>query len=439
MNTAPEKSICPRGAIAIIVSVFVLSVIATAQPRSSLRVKRAQSDSLFLPATSYFSGGTFGNGVAVGDLNHDGKPDIVIANGYIAGAASDGGVGVLLGNGDGSFQPAITYKSGGTGAFATSVTVADVTGDGKLDLVVTDTCGDSGCRDGGNWVAILAGKGDGTFRQPKKLRSGGVSWSVQVADLNRDGIPDLVVVNTCTGTFNIHSCKNGNGSVGVLLGLGKGKFQAAQTYPLAGLGSYTLTVGDFNGDGIPDVAATSFCVDPSCSTGGNVGILLGNGDGSFQAAVSYSTSGRANWVASADFNGDGFLDLVVANGGSDSVAVLFGNGNGTFQPATVYDLSGYAFAVAAGDVNQDGASDLLVATNDFSEIGVVSVLLGNGNGTFQSASTYSTLNYGTDSIVLADLNGDGRQDIVVGNECGSGDCYVDQSGAVSVLLHADNP
>src|SRR5580698_9664209 len=179
--------------------------------------------SRFLPALTYSSQGSFGNSVAVGDLNGDGKPDLVVANGYNADA--NGGVAVLLGNGDGTFQAAVTYGSGGKGSFANSIAIADVNGDGKLDLVVADACNDSYCKDG-NWVAVLLGNGDGTFQKAVKYRSGGAAWAVVVADVNGDGTPDLVVGNVCSGTNSIRTCTEG-GSVAVLLGTGNGEFMKA--------------------------------------------------------------------------------------------------------------------------------------------------------------------------------------------------------------------
>src|SRR5580698_9579504 len=148
--------------------------------------------SRFLPAVTYSSGGSFGNAVAVGDLNGDGKPDLVVANGY--NADNNGGVAVLL-------------------------------GDGKLDLVVADSCNDSDCKNG-SWVAVLLGNGDGTFQKAVKRRSGGAAWAVVVADVNGDGTPDLIVGNVCSGTNDILTCTEG-GSVAVLLGTGNGEFMKA--------------------------------------------------------------------------------------------------------------------------------------------------------------------------------------------------------------------
>jgi uncharacterized protein (DUF2141 family) len=388
--------------------------------------------SRFLPAVTYSSGGSFGNAVAVGDLNGDGKPDLVVANGY--NADNNGGVAVLLGNGDGTFQPGVTYDSGGTASFANSIAIADVNGDGKLDLVVADSCNDSDCKNG-SWVAVLLGNGDGTFQKAVKRRSGGAAWAVVVADVNGDGTPDLIVGNVCSGTNDILTCTEG-GSVAVLLGTGNGEFMTAQTYNMNEPGSYSLSVGDLNGDGKLDVIMTSFCTDQGCANGGDVGVFLGNGDGTFQPVVTYMTGGFANAVAVADLNGDGKLDVAVANGGSDTVSVFLGNGDGTLQAPTIYSSAGYAYAIAIGDVNQDGKPDLVVTTGDYTMIGEVSILPGDGNGRFRSPIAYSTLEFGADSVAIADLNGDGRPDLAVANYCNSSSCTAGRAGSVAVLLHA---
>ena len=177
---------------------------------------------LFLPGVNYSSNGDFGNSVAVADLNGDGKADVVVANGYNVAVPGNAGVGVLLGNGNGTLRAAVNYDSGGPGFFANSVAIADVNGDSKLDLVVADSCNDSFCLHG-NWVAVLLGKGDGTFRGAHRYRSKGASWAVAVADLNGDGKPDLVVANVCSKGNDIHTC-TAPGGVGVLLGNGDGTF-----------------------------------------------------------------------------------------------------------------------------------------------------------------------------------------------------------------------
>jgi hypothetical protein len=157
---------------------------------------------LFMPAVDYSSGGCEPKSIAVGDVNGDGKPDLVVANplGWPYCGSGSPWVGVLLGNGDGTFQPVATYGTG-TGGYATSVAAADVNGDGKLDLVVSNTAAGGPNYDGS--VGVLLGNGDGTFQPAVDFDSGGYSYasSLAVADLNGDDKPDVVVTNLSADTW----------------------------------------------------------------------------------------------------------------------------------------------------------------------------------------------------------------------------------------------
>jgi hypothetical protein len=371
------------------------------------------STPLFVPVVTYRSGGSGDFSVAVGDVNGDGKPDLVVTN----SCACDLGVAVLLGNGDGTFQTAVTYNSGG--AFADSIAIADVNDDGIPDLVVANECGNfsnnscSGTAESG--VGVLLGNGDGTFRAPLTFLTGGTFLqSVVVADVDGDGRPDLLAVNSCA-FVNAAKCSGTlrNGTVGVLLNTGFGTFQLANTFDSGGLVPTSIAVGDLNGNGTLDLVVAN-------SSSGTVGVLRGNGSGFFGKAMTYPGNFPVS-VAAGDVNGDGKLDLVVANG---SVGVLFGNGDGTFRPIVTYDSGGSsASAVAVGDVNGDGKADLIVAN---SGSGTVGVLLGNGNETFQKALSYSSGGASPYSVAVADVNRDAKPDILIAN---SG------SGSVGVLLN----
>jgi hypothetical protein len=367
----------------------------------------------FAPVVNYAPGGIGAFSVAVADVNGDGKPDLVVANECsVAGTCGPNGtVGVLLGNGDGTFQTPVAYPSGGYQS--RSVAVADVNGDGKPDIVVSslqcaataNSCGPNGV------VGVLLGNGDGTFQPVVTYDTGGeYALTVVVADVNGDGKPDLIVANA--NSVNI----------GVLLGNGDGTFQAAVTYGSGGIGdTNSVAVADVDGDGRPDLVTVNVT---GSSANGSVGVLLGNGDGTFQKAITYSSGGQGPFaVAIADLNGDGKPDLAVTNCGDDcgaadgSVAVLLGNGDGTFQTPVAYDSGGgEPNSVVVSDVNGDGKPDLLCANNG--NVGTVAVLIGNGDGTFQKALTYNSGAAGgggsaATSLAVADLNGDGKPDLLV--------------------------
>src|SRR5262249_8558076 len=195
-------------------------------------------------------------------------------------------------------------------------------------------------------------------------------------------------------------------NVGVLLGNGDGSFQQAITYAV-GSSPRSVAVGDFNGDGNQDLAVAN---------GGtaNVSVLLGNGDGSFQAAQNFAAGSRPGAVAGGDLHRDGKPALAVANRGSGNVSVLLGNGDGTFQPAQNFAAGANPISVAVGDFNGDGNPDLAVAGGTGAASGV-RVLLGNGDGSFQAAQTYAA-GILPQSVAVGDFNGDGNPDLAVANQ-----------------------
>ena len=329
--------------------------------------------------------------IAVGDFNHDGKLDMAVASILTATHVS-----VLLGNGDGTFKPAVNYDSG---LQPISVVTADFNGDGNPDLAVADSGSSS------NNVAILLGNGDGTFQAPKFYSTPSAPTFVAVGDFNNDHKLDLVLTD---GQY-----------VSVMLGNGDGTFQAPintkPTYaPLA------LGVGQFNSDGKLDVVvAQESLVD-------QVQVLLGNGGGTFRLGATYPVGPIPSSIAVADFRGIGKQDLAVACGGGLGVEVLLGNGDGTFQQEVTYDVPSAEWVVAV-DLNGDGKLDLAVADFSVSQIpsaAAVSTLLGNGDGTFQPAHTYPAGK--TNSfIAVGDFNGDKKPDLAVADR---------QSGDVIILL-----
>jgi hypothetical protein len=347
--------------------------------------------------------------IVAADINGDGSLDLVVAN----TALGSGSVSILLGNGDGTFQPATFVRIGN---YPRSIAVADFNRDGKLDLAVANE-GPTG----GGGLAILLGNGDGTFLPPVFLTSGVNPASLVAADFNADGIVDLAVANS--EQFQT-SPPFKSGSISILLGNGDGSFGppsffSAGTFPIA------ITAADFNGDGKLDLAAANF-------GGTSLAVLMGNGDGTFQPATFVGAGREPFSITSADLNGDGNADLIAANhsitstGGSISVSL--GGGDGTFQPTLYFHAGQGTVFVTAGDFNLDGIPDLAVADSGGSGTGGVAILLGNGDGTFQRPGIVSA-GLHPQAIAVGDFNRDGNPDLAVVN---SG--RFPQPGTVSILL-----
>jgi hypothetical protein len=315
--------------------------------------------------------------VTSGDFNGDGRLDLAVAN------YAGGNVSVLLGNGNGTFAGAVNHPAG---LGASSVTSGDFNADGKLDLAVSN--------DVSSTASILLGNGNGTFKSAVSYATGASPQFITTSDLNADGKLDLAVA-----TFDT--------AVSVLFGNGDGSFRAAAGVPNGGEAQLAITSGDFNSDGIVDLAAAN-------GGNNNVTVLLGNGGpglGKLQPAGTYAAGTNPYSTASGDFNGDGRLDLVVANSNSSTLGVLLGNGNGTFAAAVNYAAIS-AFGVISADFNGDGKLDLAAPSYVYNN---VSILLGNGNGTFAAAVTYPT-GTGPTGIASGDFNGDGRLDLALGNQ-----------------------
>jgi hypothetical protein len=408
---------------------------ASVRQRATSHRDTSQDHPLFLWPVAYQVSGEQADAVAVADLNNDGKNDLVVSVGF----ASATGLAVLLGNGDGTFLPAVKYSAGAFGLGP--VVIADVNGDGKLDIVVANECIASESRCGtpqaaNGRVGVLLGNGDGTFQPVVLYDSGGQSTeSIAVADVNGDGKSDVV-------TTNWDSRNNGNNRLSVLLGNGDGTFQPAQNYSSGGCGfeTFGVAIADVNADHKPDLLVAIGGGDDSACGDGQVTVLLGNGDGTFQTPVAYDAGDRLTiWVTVADVNGDGKLDLLAANFcdalscTQGSVGVLLGNGDGSFQPVVTYPSGGYAAGmIAAADVNHDGKLDMAVANACQGRCangnGAVGVLLGNGDGSFQAVQSFDP-GPGANGIAAVDVNGNGGPDLLVGNA----------SGTVDVLLNNNLP
>ncbi len=362
--------------------------------------------------------------LAVGDLNGDGADDIVTVCGH--NYSDPGIVQIRLGVGDGTFGAMRSYDSMEFGA-AGSVRLGDLNGDGRLDIVTSGERGSGG----GGAIELRLGNGNGTFGAALSYTTTESVTGITMAlsDLNGDGRLDVV-----TGGHN--GPDGSGGGVTVRLGNGNGTFGAAISFNTdEDEFVYILRTGDLNGDGDLDLVTGG----RSGSDGliSSISVMLGNGNGTFAAAVGYDTAGTflSEDLALGDLDGDNDLDIVVADAGISGgiVSVFLGNGNGTFGAVRSYetlDLD-HSQAVALGDVDGDGILDVVTggSTGPDGSGGSVTVMLGNGDGSFAASSSHDTPDVMfVEALVLSDLNDDGSLDIVTGGQDGS------PNGKASVLL-----
>jgi hypothetical protein len=361
--------------------------------------------------------GTTPESVAIGDFNRDGRPDIAVVN--EGGFPQPGSMSIFLQNVNGQFVAApgspislgLSPRFGATG---------DVNRDGILDLAVVNTQSAS--------VSIFLGNGDGTFAPAPSvsLTGPGLGTFVALADLDLDGKMDLAVVKIFGSS--VMGPLFPENAVVIYRGNGDGTFQIPPlTIETGGQTNarIALAIGDFNRDGKPDLAINN-------NHSGDVSVVLQNSVGpfGFGSPTFYPTGFNASDVAVGDFNGDGKLDLAVPNASAANLSILLGNGNGTFAPAANFSTTIATISVAVGDLNRDGKQDLAAAVYGNNTVGV---LYGNGNGTLQPPIHLDAGVTGTGfspfHIVVQDLNRDGKPDIVTAN---AGD------DSVSILLSCDD-
>lgn len=349
-------------------------------PSSVAVYKGSSSGGLQAPTVHPLSGTVMQ--VAAGDLDGDGIRDLVVA-GFLSGSFdASGRVSVLMGNGDGSFQPPTEHVAG---RWLSAVALADADQDGVLDAVVASH---SGPLNEGRLV-VLRGAGDGTFATPVTYRMDGAgSYFVAGGDLNSDGTMDLLTLDAYTGAPLL------------LLGLGGGTFPGEQPQVPAGRLPGPILSADFNGDGIIDIVTA----DQGTATGR---MMLGSGGGRFSAPLAFPAP-FPSVLAAGDLDGDGKLDLALGNGSMGGVRVLLGRGDGTFGDPV--DFSGPLLdGLAIGDLEGDGVPDLLMV----SQRGEVRILRSAGGPQFSSLDTYATTAGTQVAFTAADLNGDGRTDVVL--------------------------
>ena len=338
------------------------------------------------------------SGIAAADLTGNGKFDLVVPiTNHVPYELS-----VLMNKGTGAFDAPVNYA---LPINPQAVALGDFNNDHKVDIVVANFGGTGS-------ISVLLNSGTGTFPAYTTDAIGGYSYGVAVGDFNQDGNLDIVATNATAGI------------VSVLLGNGTGAFPEFTTCA-TGSGPYAVTVADFNHDGWPDLAVTN-------STAGTISILINKADGSgtFLPHVDYSVGGGPLSIAAGSFRGDGVIDLAVpTNQGFGGLAILLGNNNGTFQPAVLYNTPNNAYAVALGDFNNDGNLDVALSIVNSGTLGYVTMMPGNGDGTFSNQVTLATgdLPFG---IVAADFNRDGGVDLATGNGTIAGDL-----GSATVLLN----
>jgi hypothetical protein len=325
--------------------------------------------------------------VVAGDFNNDGIPDLAVLSD--APCCANGSISIFLGNGDGTFMsPTGPYAVGGG---PVSMASADLNGDGNLDLIVVNQTDDK--------IGVLLGDGLGHLGSQTTYNIGASGEFVAVGDFNRDGWPDLAVTdadNTVTVWLN-HA--DGTGTFSGPVTFGSGSLPAG------------IVTADFNNDGNLDLAL----VDRNGPAGSyQIGVLLGNGSGMFAGEQDYSLPAGAKGFAltTGDLRNNGTFDLVLANGTVPKVYVLLGdtNNDGRFPNVATYVVNLAPQGISLGDVNGDGFLDLVAANTGAGNGGTVSVLLGNGDGTFQAKTDYEVGSQPT-ATALADYNGDGLLDI----------------------------
>lgn len=339
-----------------------------------------------LKKTAVAFGTNFGPmGLAAADFNGDGKLDLVTADAGSPFGVAIGDISVLLSNGKSLFAGRTDYNvsSASTSGAYNGLAAGDLTGDGKIDLAVPVTYASQ--------LSLLFGTGSGTFKPFTTITLPTNANAVAIGDFNNDHKNDIALVNF-----------GGGDTISILLNSGAGTFPTNTQYNTGGSG-YAIATSDFNNDGNLDIVVTG-------EESNDISVLLGNGTGAFPSFATYATGSLPMGVSVGDFNHDGFPDLVVANYGGSSVSVFINKGDGTFLPQVTYNTGGNPISVAVGSFRGNGILDLAVATDQ--AFGGLAILLGNNDGTFQKAVTYDTLNNAY-SIVAGDFNNDGNLDVAL--------------------------
>lgn len=386
-----------------------------------LSATRSPSPVTFTSGTGYNNGSTPQH-VLLGDVSNDGRPDIVTPN-------SDSSVSALLNVGGGLFGKTPVVSP--AGAAVSQIALGDFNGDGKMDAAVVS---------GANTVSVMPGEGNGKFGPGTvvgSLSNGQVADNVRVADVNGDGKLDIVVgasqTNACYG--------NGESDTDVLLGNGDGTFQTPNEYPTRdcgnGFSNYGssdtgLAIADLNGDGRPDIVVTSHSTDTGCDCG-RAFVLQNQGGGTFGTPIfvggANGMPSSTQGVAVGDVNGDGIPDIVVdadpvcCPNNTRGVDVLLGNKDGTFKSAVYLtdpaltdgsSTAGDVTGVAVADLNGDGIPDIVTADSaSLSGPGGISVYMSSCGGSVGTPSFFPTSGFTPNGLAVGDVNGDHKPDVVL--------------------------
>ena len=320
--------------------------------------------------------------ITTGYFNNDNYVDLVVTNN------ADRTVGILLGNGNGTFSAEMMFSLGNNNSpFA--LAVGDFNNDRQMDVAVTTSSYNS--------IVVFLGNGDGTLTTQTPIPTGNASFPGGIVTdyFDQNDRLDIVVANFQTNEIEI------------FLGNGNGTFQSQRTISTGvNSGPTSVAAGDFNHDNYTDLAVVNMKTN-------NVGIFLGMGNGTFRSQLLFPVGRAPNWINVADFNADNHLDIAVLNADNDTVGILLGMGDGSFGTQTTYavgdSIETETFTI--GDVNKDQRWDIIVP-NKIDD--TISILLGRGDGTFAAQRRIST---GTESwpysVVVGDFNRDNRPDLAV--------------------------
>jgi FG-GAP repeat. len=360
---------------------------------------------LFLSYTATHTG-SWPEAVAIGDVNNDGKNDVVLTTSFYFDSANDYKVFVFLQNASGGLDSPVKYDTNSSiCSRPETVAIGDLNNDGRNDVAI-------GCF--GSGIEVFLQNDSGTLNAGLFYASSD-SEKIRIADLNNDGLSDIVGIGWGTNTASIW-LQNESGTL-----------NAPVIYSVTHGGYDDLEVSDINNDGLTDIVVMS-----GQSWLPNLGILTQNTNGTFTAPIYYSVDGETltQGVAVGDINGDNLVDIVVTYGGnSGKIGVFYQNTSGTLNPVVSYSSYDIPSPAEIADVSGDGRKDVIVAHDGWSAVGIYQQ---NADGTLQKEDRYSAccgIGGNPQGLAVGDINGDGLKDIVL----------ADYNGALGILYHSPLP